>query len=86
MTATSRIKGSTHRAWGAGRAGTRLLLAKTNGALDKARRSVTQKDAFEAFNEVVEDLAQLAAHQQKQIDELHDIVRQLAKSLNEVNL
>ena len=84
MTATSRVKGSSRRAWGAGRAGTRLLLAKTNGALDKARRSVTQKDAFEAFNEVVEDLAQLAAHQQHQIDDLHAMVRQLTKNLNEV--
>jgi hypothetical protein len=84
MTTTTRAKNTTLRAWGAGRAGTRFLLVKTNGALDKARRSVTQKDAFEAFNDVVEDLAQFAAQQQGQIVALQDVVCQLAEKVDEL--
>ena len=78
MTATTKMKETTNRAWGVGRACTRALLDKASMSLDKARRTVTQQDAFEAYNDALEDLARTVAHLYSQLEELQDAVSGLA--------
>jgi len=80
MTATTKMKKTTNRAWGVGRAGTRALLDRTGRSLDKARRTVTQQDAFEAYNDALEDMARTVAHLYSQLEELQDVVSGLAQS------
>ena len=83
MTATTKVKQTTTRAWEVGRAGTRTLLEKTGRSLDKAKRTVTQQDAFEAYNETLEDLARTVAHLYSQLVELQDVVIGLAQAAAE---
>ena len=80
MTTTAKVRNGTYRAMGASRSGARVLMAKTNKALDKARRAVTQQDAFEAYNDALEDMARTVAHLYSQLEELQDVVSGLAQS------
>jgi hypothetical protein len=41
---------------------------------------VTQQDAFEAYNDALEDLARTVAHLYSQLEELQDVVSGLAQS------
>jgi len=84
MTTTAKVRNGTYRAMGASRSGARVLMAKTNKALDKARRAVTQQDAFEAFNEVVVDLVRVANNQRDQIAALQDLVCHLVDRMDEM--
>ena len=83
MTATTKMKKTTTRAWEVGRAGTRTLLDKTGRSLDKAKRTVTQQDAFEAYNDHLEDLSRVVAHLYSQLEELQDVVSRITASQTE---
>lgn len=79
MTATTKAKQTSTRAWEVGRSGTRTLLGKTSRSLDKAKRTVTQQDAFEAYNESLEDLTRVVAHIYTQLEGLQDVVSGLVQ-------
>ena len=81
MTTTTKVQKTTTRAWDVGRGGTRTLLDKTSRSLDKAKRTVTQQEAFGAYSDHhLEDPSRVVAHLYSQLEELQEVVSGITAS------
>ena len=58
MKRTDKVKAAAAVTWEKSRSGALVAVRGAGRALDKAKRSVTQQDAFEAYNAVLDDLTQ----------------------------
>ena len=71
-TGTAKVKAAATISWQKSRQGVVVAVRGAGRALDRAKRSVTQQDAFEAYNAALDDLTRAVVHVNEQLLLLRD--------------